>query len=120
MTNEQTNMTSWAQDEVKKLDQERADKRKEKGYREFYNWRKGENKFQIIVSEPMREIDGKFGKQKIFAAKAGEETVDLAINVKSPVYRIVLRGVAEGKTKFNILKSGDGKDTKYELLEVSE
>ena len=112
--------TLWAKDEAKRLANERAEKMKEKGFRDFYSWRKGENHFQVVLTEPTREIDGKYGKQKIFAAESGGAVFDLAINVRSPVYRIVVNGLAAEKTKFNILKSGDGKDTKYELLEASE
>ena len=118
-TNTAEQTKSWAQKEIERLDQERAQKRKEKGYRDFYNWRKGENHFQVILSEPTREIDGKYGKLKIFAAKAGDGIFDLAVNVNSQAYRIVVDGLANGKTRFNILKSGEGKETRYELLEAT-
>jgi len=119
MTTEQTEQTKlWAQEEAKRLTQERAQKMKEKGYREFYNWRKGENRFEIVLSEATREIDGTYGKQKVFAAKSDGVIYDLAVNVKSPAYRIIVNGIAEGKSNYNILKSGEGKETKYELLEA--
>jgi hypothetical protein len=120
MTTEQTEQTKlWAKSESERLDQERQQRMKDKGYRDFFNWKKGENRFEIVLHEPTREIEGKYGKQIIFAAKSEGMIYDLAINVKSPAYRIVVNGLAESKTKFNILKSGEGKETKYELLEAT-
>ena len=117
MTNETDQLKLWAEGESKRLMTERAEKMAEKGYREFYSWRKGENHFRIITGEPKREIIGTYGKQLIFAATTGTGTVDLAVNVKSPVYRMIVNGLAEGKCEFNILKSGEGKETRYEQLE---
>jgi len=117
MANESEQTKIWATEESKRLDDERAQKMKDRGYREFYSWKKGENRFRIITAEPRREIEGKYGKQMIFAATTGKEPIDLAVNVRSPVYRMIVNGLAEGKSEFNILKSGDGKETRYEQLE---
>ena len=113
---ESEQMKLWAQEEAKRLSDERSQKMKEKGYNEFYVWRKGENKFEIDITKPKREIEGTYGKQVIFVAKSGDIIYDLAVNVRSPVYRIIVKGLAEGKTSFNILKSGEGKDVRYEEL----
>jgi len=117
MTNEGEELKLWAENEAKRLAEERTQKMKEKGYREFYSWRKGENHFRIIMSEPRREIEGTYGKQIIFAATTGTGMFDLAVNVRSPVYRMIVNGLAKGQADFNILKSGEGKETRYEQLE---
>ena len=116
----QETLKQWASDESKKIKDERTAKMKEKGYREFYPWRKGENRFEVVPTEDVREIEGKFGKQKIFVCKAKGEIFDMAVNVRSPVYRILVNGLANGQVKFNIQKSGEGKDTRYEELSYEE
>jgi len=114
---EQTNIKEWASKEAERIEEERKKKLQEKGYREFYTWRRGENKFEVTSNEEPRVLEGQYGLQKVFRIRAEDKDLDLPVNLRSPVYRMVVQGISSGKMNFNILKSGEGTAVRYELIE---
>lgn len=118
MTNENVNMMTWAAAESKKIEEERIKKMKEKGQNPYYEWKNGENKFTIKVDIQPRDKYGDYGPQKIFQVETESGIFDLSMNVSNPVYRKIIKSLAEGKTKFNVQRSGQGKKKAYELLDA--
>ena len=118
MTNEQTNITAWAMTENNRLDEEHKKAMKEKGQSPFYEWRNGDNRFTINSAVQLRDKQGDYGAQKIFQITANDEVFDMSVNIKSPLYRMIVKGLSDGKFQFNINKSGQGLKVRYELLEA--
>jgi hypothetical protein len=125
MTNENmknlgdTALTLQMKEELKNLEEERRKRMEEKGQRPFFQWVKGDNYFQVNPDVPMRLEQGKFGEQAIFRVKANDgKEYDLAVGKHSPLYALLVRGIAKKQFNFAIIKSGIGKETRYEEKEI--
>jgi hypothetical protein len=103
-------MESWIEIEQKRLAIENA------GRKEYFKFPKGETEFTINTTISPTEENGKFGIRKIFQIQVKGKEYLWSTNPKNPTYREIINKMANGQTVFRMLKSGEAKDTKYELL----
>lgn len=115
----QEDLKQWANQEAGRIEQERKEYMKEKGYEDFYKLVKGENMIELDTSAVPRDWEGEFGLQKIFRIKVAGKPYDLPVKQTSPVYRMIVKALSENKTKLKILRSGEGPKTTYELLDAA-
>jgi hypothetical protein len=106
---------NWIEERKAKADAERKAQLKEKGFAEFFKLPVGETTIEVMTDIEPREREGNFGTQCIFRIKVGKDTNDLSVALRSPLYRFLLDNLSKGKTKFTIVRTGEGKSTKYDI-----
>lgn len=111
-----SNLQEFVEKEKTKLEQEAEKYREEHDMKGFWIPEKGETKFQAIDKEP-READWGEGKRIVFRVKVGEEEKDWAVNPRNPVYRRLIQRMTAGEKEFTLLRTGEGKATRYEFLD---
>ena len=61
--------------------------------------------------------EGKVTVKKIIPVKVGEVELVWWLNVKNPIYGIIIKKGAEGQTVFKVMQTGTQDKTKYNLVE---
>jgi hypothetical protein len=116
MSNEK-NLESWVSQEATEIEKERKRMMEERGMHELFVLKKGENSFSVDVKISPRTQLTKFGERTVLCVKDAEgEVKDLMLSRKSSLYRIILRELNAGRNQFRILRSGEGRESKFELL----
>jgi len=105
--------------EGKKLESERQKQIREKGYATFFNAPVGETHMTVKYQVP-RIINGKYGSRKAFRIIVDGKEYDFTVNEKSPLYRYLVRSLANAKDDVEIVlvRTGSGKSTKYDVREA--
>jgi len=96
--------------------EERKKALKEKGYNELLVLGKGENKVELLPSKNYRIVKTKFGERVVFPVKQGKAEYDLMASKKSPLLRGILSCLKSKQYKIKILKTGEGQQTRYDIL----
>ena len=76
-------------------------------------------KITVDISEPWKRFEDKVNdcvKKIIPVTLSNGEKRVWWLNTKNPVYREIVTEAAEGKTNFNVLRTGNLRNTKYQLL----
>ena len=110
---------AWIKERLDDANEARKKQLKEKGYAEFYKLPVGETTITLDLNTAPRDKSGDFGEQCIFRISVGKETYDFSISVKSPLYRSILETAEQGKTHMTIVRTGEGKNTRYTIKKVS-
>ena len=74
----------------------------------------GANALTVLEDEPQTVTTSR-GPRKLLTVTVGGEYKKLKLNPKNPVYRQILEKLAKGEHEVVLIKSGIGKDTKYNL-----
>jgi hypothetical protein len=107
--------TAWIEQRLNVANEERKRQLKEKGFAEFWKAQVGESQIEVVMDSPARERDGNFGRQAIFRIKIEDKEYDFSVNMKSPLYRSILEMLVLDKPHFTLVRSGQGKDTRYDI-----
>lgn len=123
MTNENikidTVLTMQMKEELKQIEEKRRKRMEELGQRPFFQWQKGDNYFTVDPNVPMHEMNSKFGRQAVFRVIGlDKKEYDLVVSKQSPLFHILVRGISRNQFNFAIVKSGTGKETRYEEKEM--
>jgi len=117
LSKENTTLEQFFENEVKRIETERKEALKEKGYNQLFKIPKGETKLTVVYATP-RILEGNFGNQRVFKIKVGKEDYDLALSEKSPLYRFVILSLGGAKKNIDVrvTRVGDGKNTRYDAV----
>ena len=108
------NLTSWAQAERQRLADAQEKTWQEKGFKPFMKLEIGKNTLEFEDAPP-RTSPAMPGKA-IFRANRTGKAYDLPIRLKSPLYRELVKALAEGRHSLTIARTGKGRlDTKYTI-----
>lgn len=102
--------------ENQKLELETQKFREEKNLPGFWIPEKGENRFSVNEKE-VRDKDFGEGVRKIFSVRVANQEKDWAVNPRNPIYKEIVKRLAGGQREFVLLRTGEGKLTRYEFLE---
>lgn len=122
-----TNLENFVQAETEKHEEERKAEAKAKGYRPLLQLVKGINNVTIDLMEAPRKITykNKFDPKKgdvtknLFHVLGQKEDMDLMVSF--PLYRQILKKLQtvphdDPEVTLQIMRSGEGTDTRYEVL----
>jgi hypothetical protein len=110
----------WIETENQKLAEERQQRMKEMGFVELLRLPIGESILTFQPEEP-RTVNTKYGERKVFKVmiwkngQVEDKTYDFMINEKSPLYRSIISQLANGNNTITIVRSGEGKATRYSV-----
>ena len=116
MEETETQNTNWLKEEAETLKENAFDGERKPALK------LEENKIVTIIidfSEPFQKwTDSESNTvKKIVPVKVGEVELVWWINVKNPIYGEIIKKGAEGQTTFKVMQTGNGKSTKYNLVE---
>jgi len=108
---------TWSGEELKKLDQERVQRLREKGKNPYLKLPKGVSEVKIIPEVPQKRTNN-FGKEVAdFMVEYQGEKYTWSISTNSPLYRKILERLQNHAYTINVIKSGEGKTTRYDIME---
>lgn len=102
--------------ENEKLELENQKFREEQKLPGFWIPEKGENRL-VVNEKEVREKDFGEGMRKIFSVRIANQEKDWAVNPRNPVYKEIVKRLAGGQRDFVLLRTGEGKATRYEILD---
>lgn len=112
-----SDLKSFASQELEQLEKEKEEFLKEKGYAPFYKFEEGATDIEIL-NKPIRD-NPTFAGQKILRIKVADKEYDLSVPVRNPLYKKILENLKGGISKMQILRVGLGKmDTKYSVKPI--
>ena len=103
------------EEEVNRVEKEKQEAFDKKGLKTFWAPSKGENLVEILPV-PIKESKFENTLKKVFRVNVKGKEFDWSLNPKNPIYRDIIREMKAGTMIFNVLKTGDGPSTRYELL----
>ena len=106
--------TNWLNEEAEKLKESAFDGERKPALK------LEENKLvtmTIDFSEPFQKWTDEEVIKKIIPVKVGEVELVWWLNVKNPIYGIIIKKGAEGQTVFKVMQKGTQDKTKYNLVE---
>ena len=107
----------WTNQELKTINEQRVQRLREKGKNPFLQLPKGVSEVKIIPEIPVKRMNN-FGKEVAdFTVEYQNEKYTWSISTNSPLYRKVLERLQNHAYTLKIIKSGEGKTTRYDLLE---
>ena len=107
-------MQDWIKEELEVVELD-AKEFAEQNRIKFWSAPVGATKIEIDITHPV--TNSKFEGKKVFHIFVDGEQVLWTVPKRSKSYGIAIRSIAVGKTKFNLIRIGQGKsDTKYELV----
>lgn len=109
-------LQKWAKATGKSLDEIRQEQLEELGYKTLWKPPVGSSTVEIDVNEEPRDIKSQYGASTVFRIKVGGKVLDWAVNHRSPVLREIVNNIAEGHTKFEIVRTGKGQSTRYTVI----
>lgn len=106
-------------DRLKRVKEAQKTQMKEGGFNELVYFPVGETTLEVL-SKPLREAETKYGNREIFSVVTTDENneaifKDWMINPASPLFREVLEALNQDKFHFIIVRSGEGKQTRYSI-----
>ena len=103
------------EEEKAAAEEAKAAYREEHDMKDFIKWEKGTTPFTLVNKVPR---DGEsFGKTvKIFRVMVDDVEYDWSVNIRSPMYLQILQAAVDGHWELQLTKTGEGMQTRYELI----
>lgn len=118
-TQEQTEITAFAEAEKQRIEAEKADRMAAQGYREFLKIPEGETAVEFKNEEP--RPNSLYPDRVVFYVRsiAEDKEYDLSISKNSPLYRDIIAHLAQGHMNLKIVRFGMTKqDTRYRVTQI--
>ncbi len=109
-------LDKWIEQENRRMEKERSDYMDSHDMKSFWSPEKGSNKITLLAKVP-RATKSDFGDKMAFRVVAEGQEWDWNINPKSPMYRQFVKLLAKAPVEITIIRTGDGKQTRYDLKE---
>ena len=110
-------LRKYAEDELKKIDEDRKQAMQDKGFKPFYKLTEGTHELEFdVTSEP--RTNTMYPSRMILRAKNlnNNEEVDVSVSRAGPLYRDIMSNIAAGHSKLRINRIGTGiKDSRYSV-----
>ena len=112
---------SWKEAEITRLEEQRRLAFEERGIPDTKFWKiePGEHMIELLSDTP-RELDGKFGMQRVFQITINGEAWSWAVRIETALYRKLVE-LYDGKKTVDIkvVRIGTGKqDTRYDVMKA--
>jgi len=114
---EQSEIDSFINSELTKADQRRDEAMKSKGLHPFLSLENGINEFTLEKVMPTTRVSSYDKDQYVFTTTQDGETKDWTVTINSPFAREVLAKLKVAPINVTVMRSGKGKDTRYEFVE---
>lgn len=103
-------------DEAERLNKQRMEEAmKNKGMNPYLQLPKGVTKFKLLPFKPGSRVS--FGKdQYVFKVEQESKQYDWSVTKNSPLAIQIIRKLLEAPVDISVMRSGDGKTTRYEML----
>lgn len=105
---------SWIEEKLKKVAEARKNALAQKGYGELMVFPVGESYIEIDMSQPPREAQTDNGIRDVLKLVTPANT-DFMLNPTTKFAGMIYNALAEGKTKFTIVRTGEKKETRYAI-----
>jgi len=107
----------WAKEEAKKIEAQRMQKLREAGKNPFLKLPKGVSEIKLLPEIPTKRINN-FGREVAdFQIEYNGEKYTWSVTVNSPLYRQLLERFQTHSYTIKVIKSGEGKTTRYDIME---
>lgn len=112
-------ITDFFTTELQQLQDEQQQRALDHGYADFYTAPVGETAMTVKYQVP-RSIETQYGPRRVFRIIVDGTEYDFSVNKRSPLYRYLIRSLAETKKDMNfiLVRTGTGKATKYDIKEI--
>ena len=110
-------LRKYAEDELKKIDEDRKQAMQEKGFKPFYKLTEGTHDLQFDLNTEPR-VNTMYPGRVILRATnlANSEEVDVSVSRSGPLYKDIMENIAQGHSKLRINRIGTGiKDSRYSV-----
>jgi aspartate aminotransferase-like enzyme len=105
---------NWLDKEYQNVKEQREKFREESGFKDAVKLKKGENKIVVDMNTEPKIISTKYGERYVFTLK---EPADKVLMCAVILYgQIIERLATTKKPEVVVLRSGEGADTKLELI----
>ena len=123
-TNEKSGITTWAKEELEKINEQRRQALEQKGKFPFITIPEGVTELELLSEIPQKYTD-QFGKERagFIVIKDGEKYT-WGVPVASSQYRQLINIIANGylftngKTRIQVIRTGTGKNTRYSIKPI--
>ena len=109
---EEISINDW----VEQRNKEREDIKEKLGYNDIMIFTKGENNIQLVPEFKIRKVNTKFGLKNVIPIIHDGVDKDMFCNYY--MLNDIISYAVAGTLNVTILKSGEGKDTRYEVYET--
>jgi len=117
MVEKNEKIDTWSSEELKKINEQRIQKLREKGKNPYLKLPKGVSEIKVLPEIPAKRVNN-FGKEVAdFTVEYQGEKYTWSVPTNSPLYRKVLERLQNHAYTIKVIKSGEGKTTRYDLLE---
>jgi len=106
----------WLQTEKAALEDNRRKHLEQKGLKPFLTMEKGVTEITFDPAQPPVLQDGKYGPRKVFQVTVAMNEYQFGVNPDSPFYRAIIDALIAGHNILKVQRSGQAKDTRYEIL----
>ena len=114
---ENKSLDPWIVEELKRLEQQRVQKLREKGKNPYLKLPKGISEIKILPEVPLKRLNNYGREVADFQVIYNGETYTWSISTNSPLYRKILERLQNHAYVLKIIKSGEGKLTRYDIME---
>lgn len=111
-------LPKWISREKERIEKEREQRLREKGFERLFNVPVGETKITVDLSVEPREVETRYGKRVVLRINVEGEPYDLMVNPASPLFRDIIDVLSSGQTTMTIVRSGRGRSTRYSIKEA--
>jgi len=107
----------WTNQELKTINEQRVQKLREKGKNPFLQLPKGVSEVKIIPEIPQKRVNN-FGREVAdFTVEYQGERYTWSVSTNSPLYREILERLQNHAYILKVIRSGEGKLTRYDIME---
>ena len=110
-----SDIKKFVQEELARMKAERKKYMEDECLTEFVAWEKGATSAVLLPKIPVYDPDGSFGPRYKFQVQLGENEYTWSVNPRSPMYRELISKLEEAPAGFVLIRTGDGKQTRYDI-----
>jgi hypothetical protein len=110
-----TTLDTYLKGERKRIEAEKKEKFKEKGFHPFFKIPIGKTVIEVAQKGKPRERDSSYGRQALFDIVVKGKPMTISVNKASPLFRELVEGLLLGQRKYNIYRAGKNRQTRYTL-----
>ena len=114
---ENKTLDAWSSEELKTINEQRVQKLREKGKNPFLQLPKGVSEIKIVPEIPQKRVNN-FGREVAdFTVEYQGEKYTWSVSTNSPLYREILERLQNHVYTIKVIRSGEGKLTRYDIME---
>ena len=108
-------LLAWSKEENAKLNEQRREAIEKSGKFQFLTIPEGTLELELLPEKPTKRTSN-YGKEVAdFNVSVDGIKYTWSVSTASPTYRKLVNLIANGKTKIQVIRTGQSKDTRYSL-----